>query len=267
LGARRLLRLFWLAAGAALVAGAAVALVAVLAGTFDRTDGHILLTLATALLAGASAVAALSVIEAGMLRMTGAGLAVAAPVLFGVATAGIWAGGGGDSARSLGTAYLLLLASLMLTTNRLLAGSRQNLSIFFSCTAGLLAVTTALTILMIWTGHQPGAKVLASLWILTVLGYLLTPVARRLANPEETGPVHKVNMREGAQVGTASLRQLAAERGSRRSRDDLLYVVVAGCLHVGGVDAGPGEAVLVPRGVEHEPREDPGSLVLVVAKA
>jgi hypothetical protein len=265
--ARRLLRLFWLAAAAVLVASAAVALVAVLRGRFGETDGRILLTLATALLAGASGVAALAVLEAGMLRLTGAVAAGAAPILFAVAAAGIWIHSD-EAGKVAASACLVLLASLLVTTNRLLIGSRPNLAILFVGTAGLAVATSAMTILMIWTqGHHPGGKALASLWILTVLGYLLTPVARRLATPEPAGPVHKVDMRAGVQVGTAGVRQFAAEPRRRTSRDDLLYVIVGGRLVVEGLDAGPGEAVLVPRGVEHEPLEDPGSLVLVVSRA
>ncbi len=263
--ARRLLRLFWFAAAAALVVGAAVALVAVLSGTFDETDGRILLTLGTALLAGASAVAARGVAETTELRRTGNAVAASAPVLFVVAVVGIWTGGGPTTGRLMGTAYLLMLASLMLSTNRLLVGSRHDLTIFFRATAGLLAVTTPLTVLMIWTdGRHPGAKVLASLWILTGLTYLLTPVARRIATPEEAGEVRKVDVREDVQVGAASVRTLTPEPGTRRSRQDLLYLVAIGRLRVGDLDAGPGEALLAPRGVDHEPHAEPGSLVLVV---
>lgn len=263
--AQRLLRLFWLAAAAALVAGAAVALVAVLSGSFDDTDGKILATLGTALLAGATAVAGRGVAETTALRATGNVLTAVAPILFAVAAAGIWGGGGDTMGRSLGTAYVLMLASLLLSTNRLIVGSRRDLSIFFGATAGLLAVTTPLTVLMIWTGgRQPGVKTLASLWILTVLAYLLTPVARRLATPEEVAATRKVDLRETVRVGDADVRALAPEPGRRRSRSDLLYVVVTGRLSVGDLDAGPGEAILAPRGVEHEPHAEPGSLVLVV---
>ena len=262
--ARRLLRVFWFAAAAALVAGAGIALVAVLSGSFDSTDGKILATLSTALLAGASAVAARGVAETTALRRTGAACAAIAPLLFAVAAAGIWSGGGDTIVRSMGTAYLLMVASLLLSTNRLIVGSRRDLLIFFGVTTALLAVTIPLTVSMIWTaGREPGAKTIASFWILTVLAYLLTPVARRLRASEQSSTVRKVDLREGINVGGASVRSLRPEPG-RRHRDDVLYVVIAGGLRIGDLDAGPGEAVLVPLGVDNDPEADPESLVLVV---
>ncbi len=178
---------------------------------------------------------------------------------------GIWTGGGNTTGRLMGTAYLLMLASLMLTTNRLLVGSRHDLAICFRATAALLAVTAPLTVLMIWTdGRLPGAKTLASLWILTGLAYLLTPVARRLATGEEAGKVHKVDLSEGAQVGAVAVRAFAPEPGPRRNRRDTLYIVATGQLHVGDLEAGPGEALLAPHGVDHEPQTEPDSLVVVV---
>ena len=266
--ARRLLRGFWFAAAAALVSGAGVALGAVLGRSFDSTDGEILATLGTALLAGGCAVAARGVAETTALRTSGGVATAAAPALFAVAAAGIWSGGGAAIGRAADTAYLLLIASLLLSTNRLLVGSRRDQLIFFRVTAGLVALAVVLSVAMIWTdGRQPGVRAIASSWILAVLAYLLTPVVRRLAAPEPSGAVRKVDLRGSVSIGAVGVRELAPEPGSGRSRDDVLYVVVAGRLRIGDLDAGPGEGLLAPHHVEHNPEVEPGSRVLVVSRA
>ena len=189
----QLARVFWIGAAAILVVAALVALIAVVRGDFSDTDGRILGTLAAALLAGSTLVAGLALIERDG-ALVGRIAVVLAPPAFALLVYAIWDfvfDGGGDSWRYGWTGALVLLALLVAVTARLFA--RTPRIVYLAAAAGALAVlASAVSIAAIWE-RSPGdtiGKVIAVLWILAGLCYLLVPVLERFGtagtSPAET---------------------------------------------------------------------------------
>ena len=180
----RLSRVFWIGAAAILVSAALVALVAVLRGDFSDTDGRILGTLAAALLAGSTLVAGLALVERGSRLLGWSAVALALPA-FGLIAYAIWdfVFDGEDEEWTWGwLGILVLLAALIATTSRLLARS-QRLVRLATATGALAAAAAAVSFVAI-RSDDPGdtiGRVVAVLWILTGLGFLLVPVLQRFA--------------------------------------------------------------------------------------
>lgn len=178
----RLSRIFWIGAAAILVAAALVALLAVLRGDFSDTDGRILGTLAATLLAGSTVVAGLALVERGARFLGWAAVVVSAPAFVALVYA-IWDfvfDGGGDSWRWGWAGALTLVATLVAVTARLLSRTQWIVRLA-GVTGALAAVAGAATIWAIWE-EDPGdtaGRTIATLWILTGLGYLLVPVLQR----------------------------------------------------------------------------------------
>lgn len=178
----RLSRIFWIGAAAILVAAALVALVAVLRGDFSDTDGRILATLAAALLAGSTMVAGLALVEKGVRLLGWVAIGVSVPAFAAIAYS-IWdfvLDGEGEPWRWGWAGILALLAALIAATSRLLA--RSSALVRLARASGTLAATAAVTsYVAIWrddSGDSLG-RVIAVLWILAGLAYLLVPVLQR----------------------------------------------------------------------------------------
>jgi hypothetical protein len=258
-GRTRLLRLFWIGAAAILVAAALVALAAVVGGTFDETDGRILGTLGTALLAGAAATAGSALLEARLAPQYGLLTAVTAPIWFGVIAVAIWRDFDGNLGRAAATGYVVLAAELVVTTARLLVGTRRLLPLF-AATAACVGVATGLTVVAIWRDRagSGAARAIGAFWILGVLGYLLIPVARRLKSSAGPGVARRVDLAAGVELGRARI----ALAGAAPPRRETLYVVIAGHARIGGLELGPGDAALAAGGTAAE--QDAGSRVVTV---
>ena len=175
-------RVVWLGAAAILVAAALVALAAIVRGDFSDTDGRILGTLAVVLYTGGALFAGLATVDRGRPTI-GWSLAALAPICFVTLTAAIWDVGdrGGDDAWRLGgSAALAVLAGIMLATALLLAHSdlAETLAFAVGIGAGLAAIVS---IIAIWNPHEADGwiKMIAVLWILAVLAYVLVPVTDR----------------------------------------------------------------------------------------
>ena len=178
----RLSRIFWIGAAAILVAAALVALVAVLRGDFSDTDGRILGTLAAALLAGSTLVAGLALAETGERVLGWSAIVVTVPA-FASITYSIWAfvfDGEGDVWQWGWAGILALLAALIAVTARLLARSRAlvRLASVAGALATVAAVASYVAILRDDSGEGFG-QLIAVLWILAGLAYLLVPVLQR----------------------------------------------------------------------------------------
>ena len=178
-------RIAWLGAAAILVVAALVALGAILRGDLSDTDVKILGTLAAVLYTGGAFFAGLSVLERGH-RGVGWAVAAAAPICFVLLLPAIWSvfdESAYDAAwRWAWSAVIALLAVLMLATARLLAradGARV-LALVTGCVAGIAAT---LSVAAIWTedGGDGWAQLIAALWILAVLAYVLVPVVDRFS--------------------------------------------------------------------------------------
>jgi hypothetical protein len=178
----RLSRICWIGAAAILVATALVALFAVLRGDFSDTDGRILGTLAAVLFAGSTLVAGLALVERGGRVLGWSAVVVSGPAFAAIAYP-IWDfvfEVEGDSWRWGWFGILTLIAALIAVTAQLLA--RTPALVRLAGVTGVLgAIAAALSAAAIWSDN-PGdtfGRVIAVLWILTGLGYLLVPVLQR----------------------------------------------------------------------------------------
>lgn len=191
----RLSRIFWIGAAAILVAAALVALVAVLRGDFSDTDGRILGTLAAALLAGSTLVAGLALVERSSRVLGWAAVAVSVPAFAAIAYS-IWDfvfDGEGDVWRWGWAGVLALLATLIAVTARLLA--RSAALVRLAWLAGALAAAAAATSYVAIWNDDPGdaiGRLVAALWILAGLAYLLVPVLQRFSAAGESPAAERV---------------------------------------------------------------------------
>jgi hypothetical protein len=256
---KRMLRLFWIGAAAIRVVAALIGVVAVVAGSFDETDGKILATLGTALLAGAVATAGSTLVEARLAPRLGLVAAVTAPVWFAIAGLALWQHFDGNLGKTAVTGYIVLTAELVVVTARGLVGRRRLLPLF-GATAACIGVAATLTVAVVWREHAGGGtvKAIAAFWILGVLGYLLIPVARRLSAASAVGEPRKVDLTAGVEVGRTHVR-VADSSPSGRER---LYLVVSGQMRIAGVQLRAGEAALVPGGTA--PEIEAGSRVVTI---
>jgi hypothetical protein len=181
----RLNRMFAIGAAAVLVAGALVALAAILRGDFSDTEGRILATLVALLFGGATLLSGLALVERDGSALGWATIAVAIPG-FALCVYAIWSlyvDGGGDDPWQWGwTGALALLAALLASTAQLLARSPR--SVVLAWVAGALAVAAAAaSIIALWreSSADAGGKVIAVLWILGALAFFLVPVLQRFA--------------------------------------------------------------------------------------
>jgi hypothetical protein len=189
----KLTRIFWIGAAAILVAAALVAIGAITSGNFGETEAKILGTLFSLLLAGATVIAGLVLVERGALEWFGWTASCTAGVSFAIVAAAIWDEFDHDAlGQWAGTAIALLVALLLVTTQRLLLRARH-LQPIFAATAASAGVAVLATAYAIWgedaDGRDaPGAwETAAVFWILTVLGFLLLPVAQRYTSVGATG--------------------------------------------------------------------------------
>lgn len=177
----RLSRLFWIGAAAILVAAALVGVGGILRGDFSETDAQILGTLFTLLLAGATAISGLALVERGALVPFGWTAAVLSVACFSVVAAAIWTEFNSDTLGEWAGRSIVLLISLLLVSTQLLllrVEALKGLVGATAVTAGLATLFTAVAI-----GGDGGGDGLwqaaAIFWIFTALGYLLLPVLQR----------------------------------------------------------------------------------------
>ena len=176
-----LVRAFWIGAAGILVLAALVAVAAIAGGDFGDTDARILGTLAVLLLAGATAVSGLTLVDRATLAPLGWAAVVVAGIGFLVVAATIWSdgdvGGWKWAARS-----LVALAGLLLVSTQRLMLRTASLLPLFAGTAAAAALAVLLTCAGIGADNADGLwQLTAILWILTGLGYLLLPVLQRFA--------------------------------------------------------------------------------------
>ncbi|HET6624368.1 MAG TPA: hypothetical protein VFG70_07535 [Gaiellaceae bacterium] len=229
---RRLARTFWIGAAAALVVAALIALAAVLRGDFSDTDGRILATLAALLLAGGTLVSGLVLVDRDD-ALLGRVAVVVAPLGFGLLAYAIWDfvfDGGGDAWRYGWTGVVLLIATLIAVTARLLAESASLTPL--ATIAGILAALAAvLSSYAIWdrNASESMGKALAVIWILTGATYLLVPVLERFRSAQSSDPEARVlaalddvqlvltRSNEGLEVVLAPGERLALRRNPNRA--------------------------------------------------
>jgi hypothetical protein len=180
-------RVFWIGAAAILIVAALIAVVAILRGEFGETEAKILGTLLALLVAGATGISGLALVERrtatilGWLAIAGAGGG------FALVTGAIWEDFGNETLSKWSvSAIAVVLALLLLATQRLVLRLERLLPVFYA-TAATAAVSVGLSLAIIWgedsdSDNEVAAQALAVFSVLTALGYLLLPVLQRFTS-------------------------------------------------------------------------------------
>jgi hypothetical protein len=206
-------RVFLLGAATIVSVAALVAIAAIVNGDFGDTEGKIFATLATAFVAGSTAIAGIACLERGVSRP----LALLGVVL---ATFGflLWADEIWEQHHSSGYWKLLgllltwTLATLVVTTTRLMTRSQRVERTLFRATT-VAAVGAGLTVSsMILRENGDGWQLFAVLLVLALLGEALTPIVERYsAAASDQAPSERV-------LGAIGGAVVVAVRGGRAGR-------------------------------------------------
>lgn len=185
-------RAFWLGAGVLVVAGAIVALAAVVQGRFGETDGEILATLLVLLLCGSVALAALALVERGHALPVAYICLVGAPVAAFLLLGSVWTWQDEQSSRwgaPAFTAFLLTLAALLVTTLRLLLTEPRLVRTLWPAVvvAAPAAAGIAAGLAVTNGGHDTLGRTAGALAILAGAGYLLGPILQRVMRERSPG--------------------------------------------------------------------------------
>jgi hypothetical protein len=178
-------RLLWWGVGVSLTALAITAIVAVVAGDFGDTFWRTIGTIVILFSAGSAALAGLELIDRGQFRPVAWIVLLTAPAEAVTLLIATWK-------QSISTTYanglvmctLFLLAGLVLTTLRLIVRlDRPAVIVLFVSEVIVTTALVALAVPLIWIADVPDAalRALLVLVVLTLLGYVLTPVVQRLA--------------------------------------------------------------------------------------
>ena len=206
-------RIFLLGAATLASVAALVAIAAIVNGDFGDTEGKIFATLATAFVAGSTAIAGIACLERSVSRpfgWLGIVLAVGGFLLW---TDQIWQEH--DSERYwklLGLILIWTLVVLVVTTTRLMTRAPQLLRSLYPATA-VASVAAGLTVTaMVVRENGDGWQLFAVLLILALLGETLTPILQRfMAAPSGEAPSERVL----GEIGGAVVVAVNGRRGER----------------------------------------------------
>lgn len=205
----RLSRLFWVGAAAILIVAALVAVGSILRGDFGETEAQVLGTLLSLLVAGATIIAGVALIERGVAKEFTVAAIVGAVLCFAIQAAGIWDGFTNDSLAQWSWSSIGLLVTLLLLTTQRLLLREEHLVLLFYGTAAAASLATLLTSAAIIGDNDGGSEedgilqAIAILWILTVLGYLLLPVLQRFTGPTPATHTRVLGELDGVQLVAA----------------------------------------------------------------
>jgi hypothetical protein len=205
-------RIFLLGAATIVSVAALVAIAAIFNGDFGDTEGKIFATLATAFVAGSTAVAGIACLERSASRVFGTLGIVLSSLGFVLWTEQIWAQH--DSAgywKLLGLLLIWSLVVLIVTTTRLMTRSPQLLRTLYPATAVAAVLAGVVVTIMVLSDNGDGWQFFAVLLVLAVLGVTLTPILQRyVSTPPDTEPAERVLGELGGVV-------VVAVRGAGRS--------------------------------------------------
>jgi hypothetical protein len=187
-------RIFLLGAATLVSVAALVAISAIVNGDFGDTEGKIFSTLATAFVAGSTAIAGIACIERSASRpfgVLGIGLALFGFVLW---TDQIWQEHHSDGYwKLLGLLLTWALVTLVVTTTRLMTRSPRLLRTLYPGTAAAAAGAGVTVSVMITNENGDGWQLFAVLLILALLGETLTPILQRfVTTPVGDQPAERV---------------------------------------------------------------------------
>jgi MFS family permease len=176
----RLSRIFWIGAAATLVVAALIGVAGLLRSDFTETDGKILLTLLTLLVAGGAAIAGLALIERPSFVAFGWFATVVAVASFVFIAAATWSDFDNDGLTKMaGVAAVALIAMLLVSTQMLLHRGRL-LAIVIATWLTLFLALSGTTIGILGEEESDALwKAVGTFWILGLLGWLLVPVLQR----------------------------------------------------------------------------------------
>lgn len=179
-------RLFWIGAAALLGVAALTAIAAILRGDFSQTDVNIVATSFSLLLGSFSAFLGIALFERWHQAELGHLVALAASIETILLLIAIWIGIGSVAldywlANWAQTALVLLIAQILLTGQALIR--KGNSPFLLPLTGVAVAFASAVTISAFWADNvgEIGGKSIAVFWILSVVGFLATPIANRLS--------------------------------------------------------------------------------------
>lgn len=176
-----LARTFWIGAAGILILAALVAMAAIVRGDFGDTDAKILGTLFALLLAGATAVSGLALVERATLVALGWLTAGIAAIAFLLVALSIWSDGDAVGWEWTARSIVVLVALLLVSTQRLLLRIGTLVPLVIG-TSTVAALATLLTCVGVGEDDADGLwQLTAIFWILTGLGYLLLPVLQRFS--------------------------------------------------------------------------------------
>jgi hypothetical protein len=176
----RLSRIFWIGAAATLVVAALIGVAGILRSDFTETDGKILLTLLTLLVAGGAALAGLALVKRSSFTAFGWFATVVAVASFVFITTATWRDFDDDPLTKLaGDAAVTLIAVLLVSTQMLLHRGRLMPVVVATWLALCLAVAGTTIGILGESESDELWKGVGSLWILGILGWLLVPVLQR----------------------------------------------------------------------------------------
>ena len=175
-------RSFWIGAAALLGAAALTAIAAILRGDFSETDAKIVGTSFSLLLGGSSGLLGIALGGRRQLALLGQLVAAAASLETVLLLIAIWNGFNDETlGRWAGTALILLLAQLLLTGQALIL--RRDSPLLLSLTGAAVVFASATTISAFWSENagDTRGKAIAVFWILSIAGFLATPIVNRLS--------------------------------------------------------------------------------------
>ena len=180
-------RVFLLGAATIVSLAALVAIAAVLNGHFGDTEGKIFATLATAFVAGSTAIAAVACLGRGVTRPAGGLGLVLAAFGFILWSDQVWEQHHGSAySKLLGLVLIWTVATLVIMTTRLMAHSPQVVNTVFGATAAAAVGAALVVSAMVLRDDGDGWQLFAVLLILAVLGEILTPIVQRyVATPAD----------------------------------------------------------------------------------
>ena len=194
-------RIFLLGAATLASVAALVAIAAVLNGDFGETEGKIFATLAATFVAGSTAIAGVGLLARGASRPLGlAGLVLAAGgyVLW---AEQIWVQHDSETYWKLLTIVLTwTLAVLLATTSRLMSNAPRLVRTLHPATAATAALAALTLTVMILREQGDGWQLFAVLFILAVLGEILTPILDRYATAGDAPGERLIGTVGGASV-------------------------------------------------------------------